>query len=192
MIGKLRDKIKGNKETKAKDVTLKQDNVARDRIEQTTDADTPGEAAAHDTTQKITGQSVADKRKILVVSPSDHCSDPVVDYAVGFAERMGYDIIVVNVLPLETHSPKLQPYCSVIHEEFKDGCRKNIVGFQKACAEKGIGFLHLVRSGDVNRCIREIHEEYGRIEFVVSDPVASPDVTKDGEEPVIPVFSLAY
>ena len=132
-----------------------------------------------------------EQKKILVVGKEEIFSRPVVDYALGFAERMGYEIVALNILPLPTDSPKLAPYCSLISDDFKNKCEESVAHFYRACKEKGIGFQHIVKTGDPEQCIKETHREIKRIEFVICDPEVCPSMAEEVEEGIIPVFCLA-
>ncbi len=140
---------------------------------------------------QLGGRCVVGQKKILVVGKEEIFSRPVVDYALGFAERMGYEIVALNILPLPTDSPKLAPYCSLIREDFKNKCEESVAQFYKACKEKGIGFQHMMKTGDPEQCIKESHMEIDQIEFVICDPEVCPSIGEEVEEGVIPVFCLA-
>ena len=63
--------------------------------------------------------------------------------------------------------------------------------FYELCKEKGIGFQHLVKTGDPEQAIKETHREIKRIEFVICDPEVCPSMAEEVEEGIIPVFCMA-
>ena len=130
-------------------------------------------------------------KKVLVVGKEEVFEKLVVEYALGLAERMGYEIVALNILPLPTDSPKLAPYCSLISDDFKNKCEESVSHFYELCKEKGIGFEHLVKTGDPEQCIKDVHREIDSIEFVICDPEVCPSMAGEVEGGVIPVFCLA-
>ena len=186
MLGKIKKKFAKNK-----DVELEKKSTLTQRFDKTMEAITFAEAGAPQVAQQIIEEYEAEPRKVLVVGKEEIFSKPVMDYALGFAERMGYEIVAVNVLPLPADSPKLAPYCELINEEFKAKCEESASYFKNACEERNIPFHHIIRTGDPEQCIRDIHREIKRIEFVICDPDLSPSMTEEVEEGIIPVFCLA-
>jgi len=61
----------------------------------------------------------------------------------------------------------------------------------KKARHTSIPFHHIIRTGDPEQCIRDIHREIKRIEFVICDPDLSPSMAEEVEEGIIPVFCLA-
>ncbi len=186
MLKRIKDRFKKNKEVK-----VERKDTIKERFDKTMEAITFAEAGAPQVAQQIIEQYEAEPRKVLVVGKEEIFSKPVVDYALGFAERMGYDIVALNILPVPTDSPKLAPYCSLIDEEFRNKCEESVAHFYDACREKGISFQHVVKTGDPEQCIREIHQDIKRIEFVICDPEVCPSMAEEVEQGVIPVFCLA-
>ena len=186
MLSKIKKRFAKNK-----DVELEKKSTLTERFDKTMEAITFAEAGASQVAQKIIEEYEAEPRKVLVVGKEEIFSKPVMDYALGFAERMGYEIVAVNVLPLPADSPKLAPYCELINEEFKAKCEQSASYFKNACEERNIPFHHIIRTGDPEQCIRDIHREIKRIEFVICDPDLSPSMAEEVEEGIIPVFCLA-
>jgi hypothetical protein len=192
MIGKLKKKIHGNREGRNDSVHVEKKNTLQERIDDTMQAVTFAEAGMLDAAVETMAKSVAERRKILVVAQGDAFSRAVMDYSTGFADRMGYDIVALNVLPLATRSPKTNPYCTMVSDEFEKRCERSVMEFKQTCDDQGIAFSHICRTGDPQDCLKQAHEELRRVEFVVSDPV---DASHEGEvagDIVIPVFSMAH
>ena len=186
MLGKLKKKF-----GKRKDVEVEKKSTFTEKFDKTMEAITFAEAGAPQVAQQIMEEYEAEPRRVLVVGKEEIFSKPVVEYALGFAERMGYEIVALNILPLPTDSPKLAPYCSLISDDFKNKCEESVSHFYNACKEKGIPFQHVVKTGDPEQCIKETHREIKRIEFVICDPEVCPSMAEEVEEGIIPVFCLA-
>ena len=177
------------KRGREKEVAVKnrQAQTLRRSIERQTKAIAFAEAGLHEEAQHLIRAELAEKAKVLVVGHEDTFSKPVMQYAVGFAERMGHEIVALNVSPVRTESSSLEPYCHMVCEKFRARSDESVAGFRHACKEKGIPFSHMIKFGEVDRCIKEIHEESLRVEFVVTEPESCPD---EGNV-TIPVFCMA-
>ena len=168
-------------------VKNRQAQTLRRSIERQTKAIAFAEAGLHEHAQNLIREELADKSKVLVVGHEDTFSQPVIQYAVGLAERMNYEILALSVSPVRTESSTLVPYCDMVCEQFRARSEENAVRFRRACEEKGIAFSHVIKFGEVDRCLKEIHEESRRVEFVVTEPESCP---ADGSV-TIPVFCMA-
>ncbi len=168
-------------------VQSRQAQDLRKRIERQTEAITVAEAGLHEHAQDIIRAELAEKAKVLVVGHEDTFSEPVIQYTIGLAERMGYEIVALNVSSVRTESSTLVPYCDMVCEKFRAKSEENVAGFRRACEEKQIAFSHVVKFGEVDQCIKETHEEKRRVEFVVTEPESCPD---EGSV-TIPVFCMA-
>ncbi len=132
-------------------------------------------------------ENVSGDARVIVVGHENTFSPAVMDYAIGFAERMGYEIVALNVGPItKPNTEALGPYCDLVRGQFEEKCKESAQVFKRACDEKGIPFRHVVKFGDVDECIREVHDELEKVEFVIADPESCP-----GEgEVAIPVFCM--
>lgn len=189
MIKRLKERIKDKKRTNDEKVTAKDRRAEsfRERVESQTEAITFAEAGLQEAAQEMIRADLGERAKILAVGHEHNFSKPLQDYALGFAERMGYEIVALNVGPVQTRSATLEPYCDMLCQQFKAKCEDGVREFRRTCEEKGIPFSHLVKFGDVDKCIKEVHEEYRRVEFVVTEPESCPE---EGRM-VVPVFCLA-
>ncbi|MBW1710385.1 MAG: hypothetical protein JRG97_04450 [Deltaproteobacteria bacterium] len=129
--------------------------------------------------------------KILVVGRGYTFSRGLRDYAVGLAGRLGYEIVAVN--SRNTSMDFLH-----FHASFRDRLRQDfITRAEEAAAEfetqakaAGIAFTHIVKFGEGLDVIKELHQEFKKLEYVVTEP--DEDATNpDGVAPAIPVFSLS-
>ncbi|MGD8995737.1 MAG: hypothetical protein PVH34_11010, partial [Syntrophobacterales bacterium] len=102
MLRKIKKKILKKKTVDEKEVKVesRQGQTLRERIENYTEAITFAEAGLQEQAQEIMRAEMAEATKVLVVGHEDTFSQPLVEYAVGFAERMGYEIVALNVSPV--------------------------------------------------------------------------------------------
>jgi hypothetical protein len=130
-----------------------------------------------------------ENRKILVVSREARFSESVVSYAVNLAERLGYDLIALNVGAGES-SPGLlhSPYRHFLGEKFKKQARKAAARIQGRLKAKGLGFEHLVRFGEVGKAVEDLNHEKRRIEFVLNASELSEAEMMGGVS--LPVFTI--
>ncbi|HDM75627.1 MAG TPA: universal stress protein [Deltaproteobacteria bacterium] len=187
MIKKLKEKLR-KKKKEGVEVKSRQAKTLREKIEGHTEAITFAEAGLQTQAQEMIREEIAEKAKVVVVGHDDTFSKEVMDYAIGFAERMGYEIVALNVGPItKPNTEALGPYCDLVRSQFEKRCEENVEAFEKACEEKGIPFRHVVKFGEVDDCIREVHDELKRVEFVIADPESCPEEGKVA----IPVFCMA-
>jgi hypothetical protein len=189
MLKELKKKILKKKTADDNEATVesRQGQTLRERIENYTEAITFAEAGLQEQAQEIVRAELAETPKVLVVGHEDTFSKPLVDYAVGFAERMGYQIVALNISPVRTESTSIGPFCDMLCEEFNKKCQEGIGALCNKCEEKDIPFTHLVKFGEADDCIKEAHEEMRRVEFVITEPESCPEEGRVA----IPVFCLA-
>ncbi len=127
------------------------------------------------------------KRKILVVSQEDAFTEAVMEYATQLAERMGYELIAVNVGAAPS-GKVLSAYQQHLQEEFQRRAAASVAVFRQKAAPRNIPVTHVVKFGDVGNAVEAINREYRRIELVITD-----SRTRKEELPAsvnLPVFSL--
>jgi hypothetical protein len=122
-------------------------------------------------------------RKILVVGLRDTFGDGVMDCALNLAERLGCEVLALNV------SPELggirSPYK---REEFRQRAAAAAAPLGEKVASRGLKFQHLVRFGEVGQAIEDLNREIKRIDFVITGPeVNEYEVTA---EVTLPVFAI--
>ena len=101
-----------------------------------------------------------ENRKILIVSREVRFSESVVNYAVNLAERLGYDLIALNVGPgWESKGFLHSPYSHFLGEKFKLRSRKAAAQLERRLRAKGLGFEHLVRFGEVGTAVETLNHE---------------------------------
>lgn len=179
------------KRFKKGDLKVEKRGRVRESLESTTEAITFAEAGLQEHARQLMEQVEAEPRKVLVVSHEDCFSRPVVEYALGFAERMGYEIVALNVLQLADKPDAMAPYCNLIEERFKATAKESVKEFCGEAERRGIPFSHMVKVGQLEKCIKEAVSELKRVEFVISEPDAHPEVVHNNEQVVIPVYAVS-
>ncbi len=158
----------------------------RERIESYTEAITFAEAGLQEEAQELIRVELAEIPKVLVVGHEDTFSRELQAYAVGFADRMGFAIVTLNVGPVQTGSSPQEPDGDMRCQQFKSRCSDGVAPFRQACGEKGIVFTHLVKFGEVAQCIRDSCQTLRRVEFVLAERESCPEEEIAG----VPVFCV--
>jgi len=131
------------------------------------------------------GSCKKEHRTILVVTRKGHMDEPVMDYALNVADRLGYGILAayVNTLP-----------------KFRDGGERNrrfaaAAGessalFQARANERGIEFESVEEAGKAGDVVSRLCHAAKRVEFVVIDKgIRREEVASKSPAPV---FSVIY
>lgn len=163
------------------------DQMNRDRKAGQTEAEMPSfsfsQAAAD-------GRSSQVKRKILVVGKGYTFTPAVMDYALGLAQRLGYDLVGLNLNPeLELTARGFSPYNQRQRVKFTQQAKATWDLIRPGLLEHGINSEHLVKFTEVANAVKNLNHEVKRIDFVITDVgIASEEIT--GEIP-LPVFSIS-
>jgi hypothetical protein len=190
MIKRLKDTLFGKKKDEEEEVSVesRKASTIREKLESYGEAVAFAEEGLHEEAREIIHPVITEKIKVMVVGNEDSFSPQVVEYAVGFAERMSCEIIALNVSPVSTESSSVEAFREELREKFKTRSEENVAGFRDACGDKEIDFTHLVKFGEVEDCIKEACEELRRVEFVVTEPECCPEE----EKVTIPVFCMVH
>lgn len=129
------------------------------------------------------------KKKILVVGGEEGFSEKVIDYAVGMAGRMKYEIVALNVIPVGKQFFRFLNEKKMT-EEFQEKPEKGAMAFRKASEEHNIAFRHMVKFGGFDRVVKDIHREIHRISFVLTEPDHLCEGASDCKVTSIPVFCM--
>lgn len=130
------------------------------------------------------------KRKILVVAKNYTFTEAVVDYAVNLAQRLGYDLIAMNVNPVLGQSGNFySPYNQHMRGKFSERARSAWLPVANELANQGIHGEHVVRFEALAEAIKDLNHAVKRIDFVITDAgIMDEEIT--GEIP-LPVFSIS-
>jgi hypothetical protein len=113
----------------------------------------------------------------------------VVNYAVNLAERLGYDLIALNVGAGRLGQGMFQaPYRHYLEEKFKKQAKTAAAQIQARLSAKGLSFEHLVRSGELGAAVEALNHEKRRIEFVLNASELSEAEMMGGVS--LPVFTI--
>ena len=129
------------------------------------------------------------KRKILVVGKGPVFTEGVMDYAASLAERLGYDIIAMNLNPALDQAVKFfSPYNQTMRARFAQRARAAWEATEPSLTAQGIRCEHVVKFEDVAQAVKDLNHEVKRIDFVITDAgISDEEIT--GEIP-LPVFSI--
>jgi len=130
------------------------------------------------------------KRKILVVGKDYAFSNGVVDYAANLSQRLGYDIIAMNVNPDLGQAGKFfSPYNQHLRGKFTQRAQEAWSTVKSELDSQGIHGEHVVKFENLVRAIKDLNQEIKRIDFVITDAgIRDEEIT--GEIP-LPVFSIS-
>jgi len=136
------------------------------------------------------GRSSQVKRKILVVGKEDSFTPGVLDYATSLAQRLGYDLIGMNLHPgLEQVGKLFSPYNLHLRAKFTQRARTAWESVRPGLLAQGINGDHVVKFCEVAEAVKDLNHEVKRIDFVITDVgIKSEEIT--GEIP-LPVFSIS-
>ena len=127
------------------------------------------------------------KRKILVVTQEDAFTEPVMEYATLLAERMGYELIALNVGGSATDKAA-SGYRQHMQEEYERRAAAAFAVLQQKAAARDIVVTHVVKFGDVSAAVEDINREYRRVELMITDSRAREEEVANKVN--LPVFSL--
>lgn len=134
-------------------------------------------------------EMVRENRKILVVSQEPGFGESVLTYATNLAERLGYDLVAVNVGPEgDGRQWWTAPWRKLRQAKFLVQARRSVRQARQRLAAKGLRFEHLVRFGKLGAAIEQLNHERKRIEFVLNASAASEAEMLGGV--TLPVFTI--
>ncbi len=130
------------------------------------------------------------RRKILVVGKDYAFSTGVVDYAASLSQRLGYDIIAMNVNPALAQSGKFfSPYNQHLRSKFTQRAQTAWCLVEPELTRQGVHSEHVVKFEGLAGAIKDLNHEVKRIDFVITDAgIREEEIT--GEIP-LPVFSIS-
>lgn len=129
--------------------------------------------------------------KLLVIGSDTAFSEALIDYSLDMAERMGYSIIAVNLhsIPKARRIAMDSADMKEEIEKLKKRSENAAKLFATKAVERGVGFQHEVRIGDLDDVARKISGEREDIDLILVEPEY---VNEDPEGPrSIPAFCLA-
>jgi hypothetical protein len=170
---------------KPPEVEVKRQSSLQDDYDQAMMAISFAEAGAPEQALEVMRQR--GKRKILVVSQEDAFTEPVMEYATLLAERMGYELIALNV-GTSASDKVASPYQQHLQEEFQRRAAASVAVLMQKAAARNIPVTHVVKFGDVGAAVADINREYRRVELMITDSRAQEEEVTARVN--LPVFSL--
>ena len=154
------------------------------------EAVTYAEAGLAEEAVKTIEAADAERSKILVLGLDGKFSNALCDYAVGLANRLGYEIVAVNA----KHFPhdflsSINPFREKLKADFEAKALEAAEKFEAIADGAGVAFRHLVKYGEGQDVIKELYNELQKLEYVLTEP--DTETVAEGATPAIPVFSLA-
>lgn len=121
--------------------------------------------------------------RILAVSGAPGFSREMIEDSVGMAERLDYGLVALSVPPAAGGADG-RPGTAPERETWLSA-----EAFRARAAERGIPFLHAVKSGDPERAVAEVRRRIRRIAFLLVEPDLAPRARFASVG--LPVFFLA-
>ncbi|MBW2090812.1 MAG: hypothetical protein JRI34_01645 [Deltaproteobacteria bacterium] len=160
-------------------------------VDRLTEAVTYAEAGVPEQAISTLKREAQEPSKILVVGRGYTFSRELKDYAIGLANRLGYEIVAVNSRDTSIDSlPFHAPFRDRLRQDFITRAKEAAAEFEAQAKAAGIGFTHVIKFGEGVDIIRELHREFKKLEYVVTEPDEEA-TNPDGVAPAIPVFSLS-
>jgi hypothetical protein len=115
-------------------------------------------------------ESFQENPKLLVIGNESLFPDDVVEYALDMAKRMSYEIVALNSAPLSCDTFKLfSSSRDKICNDFKEISENSAASFKERALAAGVPFSHCVKFTETDNAIKEVINESGPIDFIVSD-----------------------
>ncbi len=179
IIGKLKDKVRGLKGTSSTNLDVESDEME----EQHEKLEPPSIKEAEE-----------EPRKLVVVGKESVFSKDIIDFAIGMAERMSYEIVALNAAPLSCDTFNISSSREQICNDFKLLSEKNVQPFKEEAEKRNIRFFHVIKFSESYEVLAELKKEIGEFEFVVSEEedngATNPDSKETSSRPKIFVYSM--
>jgi hypothetical protein len=154
-------------------------------LERYAEAAALAEGGAQDVAQEIIRREIQERPKILVVAEGSTFSSRLVEFAVGLAKRMGYEIVALNCAGFGPESSG--PHSKRLFQEFKRRAAQGVAFLASRASEEGVPVSHVVRPDSVAQGVWALEGEMSRLQIVLTEPEATREL---GAETSIPVFGV--
>jgi len=172
------------KNKKNKDVEVKKRKTSV--LQDTAAAVAFAEAGEHGIARSMI-EKRSEPRKILVIGREDRFSEKLIDYSVSMAERLGFEMIALNITaaPLSMPADKGKEAITLFHSNSVE----NVSVLEKQARDKGVAFTHLVEIGRQDEVVEKLHAKYPNMRYVLTEP--DPELAQKTQGKIsIPVFDL--
>jgi hypothetical protein len=171
------------------EVEVKRQSSFSQDYDRVMEAITFAEAGAPEVAQEIMRRGAGEHRKILVVGREDAFPEHVMDYAINLAQRLGYDLVALNLTARFTSDGAFSPYRNHLREEFAQRAAQAAQIFRQMAASKGVRLDAAVKFGSLSQALDELHREIKRLEMVVTPQEEESE--ESAPEMALPVFSIS-
>ncbi len=184
----IMNETKPPKQVKKTRVKEKGGETLTEKHDRTMEAITFAEAGEHEYARELLKKDKKiEKKKLLIIGNEDGFSEMLINYALGMATRMNYDIAAVNVIPVGT---RLYSFLNQkTRQELRGRAEKGAEPFRTKAEGRNVPFTHSVKFGEPDKVIKEVHKEFKRVSFVLSESEIVCD--ESSSRVSIPVFCLA-
>jgi hypothetical protein len=149
---------------KVKDLRLKNLDKAKDDI---MEAVTFAEAGVQEYSKTLVEEAAIVDEKILVVGDGEF-SPALKKYSIDMAERLGYSIFAINVIPIKNELFNL--FSENKQSELMGDSERFASEFRDDAVSRGITFSNQVMLGNTDASIKKICSEQKKILFVLTEP----------------------
>lgn len=133
-----------------------------DRLADYSEALALAEAGEQMLAAEIVRHSGTGRRRILVIGHGCSFSSRLGEYALGVAERMGSDLLLLSVgQARKNHDWR---------DSFVQLAESAAAPWREAASRLNLNVVHEVRFGTVDEAVSELVRSCGRIEFILSEP----------------------
>ena len=176
------------REVKKRRVKEKGAETLTEKQDRTMEAITFAEAGEHEYARGLLKKDEKiEKNKLLFIGNEEGFSEMLMNYALGMATRMHYDIAAVNVIPVGRRLYSILN--QKIRQDLRDRAEQGAEYFRIKAGEKNVPFAHSVKFGEPDKIVNEVHKEFKRVSFVLSESEIVCD--ESSSRVSIPVFCLA-
>lgn len=165
-----------------KDLRLDHLDKTKDEI---MEAVTFAEAGEHVYSKKLVEESKSVEEKILVVGDGKF-SPALRKYSIDMAERLGYSILAVNVIPIKNEI--FQLFSEKKQSELIGDATRYASEFKDDAVARGITFNNQVLFGNADASIKKICSEEEKVLFVLTEPDEVCDM--ESQKASIPVYCI--
>lgn len=142
--------------------SLRRAQSVEDRLADYTEAVALAEAGEQMLASDVIRHSGTGRRRILVIGHGCTFSSHLGEYALSVAERMGSDLLFLNVGQAKK-DPNWRKSFTQLASNAADAWRQ-------AAERQNLNVQHEVRFGTVDEAVSELVRSCGRIEFILSEP----------------------
>jgi hypothetical protein len=167
---------------KVKDLRLKNLDKAKDDI---MEAVTFAEAGVQEYSKTLVEEAAIVDEKILVVGDGEF-SPALKKYSIDMAERLGYSIFAINVIPIKNELFNL--FSENKQSELMGDSERFASEFRDDAVSRGITFSNQVMLGNTDASIKKICSEQKKILFVLTEPDEVCDM--GSQKASIPVYCI--